>query len=134
MACSTAILSSPCPVYISHVWWEFLHLLGSFRRLKTFCNPQQCMGHFSNQEEVEGVFLASFLSGEPQDQAIWCLTQAEVVLSFTCSFIHHVRRFAETQMCSLPSRSLQAGGQRLFFTFVHSMETQGGMDRSQSFH
>lgn len=37
------------------VWWEFLHLLGRFRRLKTSRNPQQCTGHFSNQEEMGGV-------------------------------------------------------------------------------
>ena len=78
------------------VWWEFLHLLGSFRRLKTFCNPQQCMGHFSNQEEMGGVcswhpFHQSW--GATGSGHLVCLTQAsggvssDVVVSFMSWFL-----------------------------------------------
>lgn len=93
------------------VWWEFLHLLGSFRRLKTFCNPQQCMGHFSNQEEMGGV-----CSWRPFHQSrgatgsghLVCLTQAsggvssDVVVPFMCSFIHSL----STHLCQVLSGDL----------------------------
>lgn len=93
------------------VWWEFLHLLGSFRRLKTFCNPQQCMGHFSNQEEMGGVcswrpFHQSrgatgsghlvCVSPKPVAGSLLMSWFLSCVHSFTRSALIYVRCFQET--------------------------------------
>ena len=124
------------------VWWEYLHLIGSFGKLKTFQDPWQCMGHFSNQEKMGGVYSRqpSHQAREQQDQAIWCVcTQAsdgvssDVIDSFECSFFHHsfsthcVRCFAEIQRrlkhVLSPLGVHRVGLETL--AFVHKMETYG---------